>query len=269
MLIGARVERLKTLSEVGFKFDQSKENMLKYLKFTVTFTGADDNTDPMELIKISKAYPFVEWGVLVPSYGVSRFPSETWVKQLVDLSQSEWPLINLSAHFCEPWVEDIIKDADHLWFIQDYMGKDVFDAFKRIQLNFHGMPYQLLDSELSEKLSKFPGKQFIFQADALNTWISESVDAPNASVLLDNSHGAGIFNNNWKTFTKSYGYAGGLNIDTLPIAIDEWRTQALGMDWIDIETGVRQNGEFSTELVTEILEYLSIEGYIYSGKYRN
>tara|TARA_R110000765_G_scaffold85560_1_gene164983 strand:- start:967 stop:1728 length:762 start_codon:yes stop_codon:yes gene_type:complete len=253
------------LSEVEFK----KENMLKYLKFNVTFTGADDKTDPMELIKISIDYPFVEWGILFPSHNFSRFPSETWVKQLVALSKKHWPLINLSAHFCEPWVEDIIKDADHLWFIQDYLGKDTFDAFKRIQLNFHGMPYQLMDSNLSEKLSKFPNKQFIFQSDDLNNWISESVDAPNTSVLLDKSSGSGMFTNQWRTFTKSYGYAGGLDIDTLPLAIDVWRMHSLGMDWIDIETGVRQNGEFSTEMVTEILEYLTTEGYIYSGKRRD
>jgi len=87
--------------------------------------------------------------------------------------------------------------------------------------------------------------------------------------LLDKSSGSGMFTNQWRTFTKSYGYAGGLDIDTLPLAIDVWRMHSLGMDWIDIETGVRQNGEFSTEMVTEILEYLTTEGYIYSGKRRD
>ena len=257
------------MSEVGFKKENMFSQDLKYLKFKVTFTGADDKTDPMKLIEISKAYPFVEWGILFPSHGFSRFPSESWVKELVDLSKQEWPIINLSAHLCEPWVEDVIKDGDHLGFIQDYLGKEVFDSFNRVQFNFHGMPYQLLDTKLSEKLQKFPKKEFIFQADTLNTWIGESIDAPNTSVLLDNSHGAGIFSNNWRTFTKPYGYAGGLNLDTLPLAIDEWRTNNLGMKWIDMETGVRNNGEFSTAMVTEILEYLTKEGYIYSGKNRN
>ena len=220
----------------------------------VTFTGADDKTDPNELIKISHDYPFVEWGILFPSYGFSRFPSDKWVKELVDLSRGTD--INLSAHFCEPWVEDIITNGDHLDFIRDYLGHGVFDAFKRIQFNFHGLAYQLLDSRLANILKRYTKKQFIFQADNLNSWIGLSVEAPNVALLLDNSHGAGVFTNEWKTFPKPFGFAGGLNIDTLPLAIMEWTKLQDHVEWIDMETGVIDKDGFSIPKVKEILSYV-------------
>ena len=48
------------------------------------FCGADDSVDPHLLLLISKAYPFVEWGVLFrpDKVGTPRYASDEWVERL-------------------------------------------------------------------------------------------------------------------------------------------------------------------------------------------
>ena len=50
------------------------------------FTGADDNTDPEVLIKLSSEFKYVEWGVLIgkAEYGkqnVAKYPSLEWFQR--------------------------------------------------------------------------------------------------------------------------------------------------------------------------------------------
>ena len=59
----------------------------------------------------------------------------------------------------------------------------------------------------------------------------------------------------------SFGYAGGLNIDTLPIALEEWQNRDQTF-WIDMETGVRSRvptkfyDEFDLDKVVDVLELI-------------
>ena len=53
---------------------------------TVTFTGADDEVDPVELSKLSEQHPFIEWGILFPSTGGNRFPSKEWIRRLYEVN---------------------------------------------------------------------------------------------------------------------------------------------------------------------------------------
>lgn len=64
----------------------------------ITFTGADNNTNPEDLFKFSEEYPLVEWAILFSKNksGVERYPDAKWVKSLLENA----PNINLAAHLC-------------------------------------------------------------------------------------------------------------------------------------------------------------------------
>jgi phosphoribosylanthranilate isomerase len=231
---------------------------------TITFTGASDSTNPQDLIDISEKYPFVEWGILVPTYKIGRFPSKEWLENLVKVTKDT--SVRLSGHFCEPWVEHLLIDGNYINDIKKELGTEVFNAFKRIQINFHGIEYTGYSTSFEKMMADHKDKEFILQADGVNNWISTQVKAPNASILVDKSSGAGIFNNVWPSFNKKkFGYAGGLNIETLPIAMKTWIKTARDIPWIDIESGImeEEDGNFSIPRVTEVIEYMN--PYIFKG----
>jgi hypothetical protein len=56
---------------------------------TVTISGPDNSTAVMDLLAISTAYPFVEWGILLSSSQVPRpgYPSAAWIASLEPLAR--------------------------------------------------------------------------------------------------------------------------------------------------------------------------------------
>ena len=82
----------------------------------VTVTGADDSVkDIEELREIQKEFPFVEWGILLSasSAGTNRFPSQSWIWDLIqNSSPSKEHIIkhlrfNLAGHICGRWIREI------------------------------------------------------------------------------------------------------------------------------------------------------------------
>ena len=228
---------------------------------TITFTGADDGVDPIELGKLSQKYPFIEWGILFPSTGGYRFPSKEWIANLTRINQL-YPM-KLSAHLCEPWVPWLVTHGYSLGQIENEMGTDAWKIFKRVQINLHGHPYTF-HQNFVEEIKATPEKEFILQLDNVNNDFIEAVDAPNTSLLVDTSHGAGHFSNEWPQYLgKKYGYAGGLGIDTLPQAVEKWQDNNLFIEWIDMETKIREGGSFSLPRVKEVIEYM--QDFIWLG----
>lgn len=211
-------------------------------KFTVT--GADDSIKPEELIRLSKLYPFVEWGILLSGkrYGTNRFPSKEWITQLFDISHSG-ELISLSGHLCGQYVRDILLDKhtadEDLGFL--------WEMFQRIQINTHGEPHPYYVKTF-DRLKSETSKEFIFQYDNAN--VNLLVDAVCAGVkcstLFDCSHGAGLLPEKWPTpfNVLKCGYAGGLSPDNLRSAVHNISGVAKGVEiWLDLETHVRSNND--------------------------
>ena len=242
---------------------------------TITFTGADDSINPDDMINISAKYPHVEWGILFPSYGTGRFPSKQWVNKLTTTVQTNTLTpVKLCAHFCEPWVEKILMNPLYFNALAENLSNDVLTQFKRVQLNFHGHNFKndipTVIENLQLLIKNNPDFEFIVQDDSINDFAV----IPNISVLLDTSSGAGLFNNTWYSKDKikelnklniSFGYAGGLGIDTLPTAVDQWKKENLTLDWIDMETKVRDEQGFSLPKVIEVLDYM--QPYIYKEQH--
>lgn len=69
--------------------------------YRITFTGADDKTNPLDLADISARYPFVEWGILIGSrMSVPRMPSKKWIEDVLGLKRALSHSFQLSLHVC-------------------------------------------------------------------------------------------------------------------------------------------------------------------------
>ena len=98
----------------------------------VTITGADDFTDPKDLVELSEEFPFVEWGILLSASkeGMGpRFPSPKWIEELAQFKDK----INLAGHICGSWVRKLAVNIDNSVFKE---RPEFLEYFPRIQLNF-------------------------------------------------------------------------------------------------------------------------------------
>ena len=219
----------------------------------ITFTGADDETDIDAMIELSKAYPLVEWGILVSksTMGQERFPSEDWIKVLK--SKVETNKINLALHLCGRWVRDLgignFSVMDDCPFLSG--------IFQRLQLNFHGWKMNVDESAFVNQLwrgTNYWGvRQYILQFDDVNNSLLNVLHEEGIDVvpLFDTSGGLGVVPSIWPPpLDEIYcGYAGGLG----PHNIEEQLVQIENVVgdrgiWIDMETHVRSEGYMTFDL---------------------
>ncbi len=230
---------------------------LKY----VALTGADDKTNPEELGDLSAKYPFVEWAILFSQSkaGVPRYPDYGWVLHLAEC-QKRKPM-NLSAHLCGKWVDDVTKGA--ISFLDD----PILDAaFGRIQLNMtNGRLEKMLYDNTSLSASSCPRQDVIFgsnykdlifddydRSDLMNNFMFYEI-----SPLFDSSGGRGIEAKVWPKPLNGVlcGYAGGLGPDNVEEQLE--KLEAVVGDatiWIDMETKLRTDEEFDLKKCEQVLQ---------------
>ena len=221
----------------------------------ITFTGADDSNMPKDLLDISRMYPFVEWGILLSATqeGGLRFPSKQWMSALADLAGDSD--INLSGHLCGKWLRDLLLGK----FTMPH--REIWKAFKRIQLNFHADKLNVDIFDFHQALFVMPEKDFIFQVDGRNEGVYRRAvsEGVRAFPFFDLSHGAGVLPGGWDVplDNKFCGYAGGLGPDNLEGQL-KIIDKAVGDReiWVDMETQVRSNGgmEFDLDKVMKCIE---------------
>ncbi len=205
----------------------------------LTFTGADGATNLDDLASIASRHKrFVEWGILLPPGGKSRFPNLAWVQEIVGMAR--WEGIALSGHLCPPWTGRFLSGSAT---IADLVG----DCFQRIQVNTHGEPYYPHPG-IKGAMEGDSEREYILQIDNANPWQRLG---PNIKGLYDLSHGGGVVPDSWPKPSHSWvGYAGGLGPHNLAREIPKILEAARGADiWIDLETHVRTNGEFDLDKV--------------------
>jgi len=212
----------------------------------ITFTGADDTIEPTELMSMSKNLPSnIEWGILVSksATGTNRFPTATWLKMLLFKIGGLNKDTNLCMHICGHWVREICKGKFELTKKATPIAYIFWDAFKRVQLNFHSYIHEIDEPRFTELIEIFD-KQWIFQLDDVNNdLLFRAVNNNiNAVPLFDVSGGAGTVPEEWpKPIENLYcGYAGGLgphNLKEELLLIEEEVED--GTIWIDMETHIR------------------------------
>lgn len=218
----------------------------------ITFTGADDHTDIAWMLDISKNYPYVEWGILLPSSGGSRFPSRSWLIDLIGAATLSSFSVNLSGHLCPPLTDAYLKGA---LSIETVVG----DAFQRIQINTHGCSYLWHDmwKDIIEQDDK---REYIIQLDSplnIRRMLSAQQSLRNVTGLFDMSHGAGVLPKSWPRSSAPWvGYAGGLGPHNLEKELGQIdRIVPAGNSyWVDMETHVRTDGRFDLKKCLQCLE---------------
>jgi hypothetical protein len=192
----------------------------------ITFTGVDDETDPVEMLALGDDYPGrVEWGILFSPkrQGVEpRYPSLNAIEWLV----SEIPQ-NYSAHLCGADARAVIN-----------AGKSPHDGiirncFMRAQINTADKVLVGAIEEWGDAVNVAPILQCRgpFPADPRVDW------------LFDKSGGRGIEQSLWPQPMplRLCGYAGGLRPENVAQAVFAMSAGAAEscQYWIDMETGVR------------------------------
>lgn len=249
--------------------------MIRFL----TFTGADDNTAQKSLFDLADKYPFVEWGILASlgQQGRPRYPSPEWIDSLATMFHETDKKYNFSLHLCGRLVRQFVNGKD----VFPNFGADVFDMFKRVQINTHGEDHDWDLPGVITLLNTYPDHEFIFQLDgngknqAMAKMLVLEHGLKNVSFLFDLSSGAGILpEHGWlppQTEKGSYGYAGGLGLDNIVEQINQVVKAAQQRDdnkcgiWLDMETKVRSNRKSqgpSGPRATDIFDLQKIEDII-------
>jgi hypothetical protein len=233
----------------------------------VTMTGADDSTNPQDLLDLSIKYKFVEWGILISKQfdkGIvsgCRFPSLQWyndkLKPVIYNANFDNIPFNLSLHVCGKLVKQICDgNAQSLIDIFSDPNGPSLKFFKRIQLNFHGLLHNIDKDQFINALNqirKHSNVTFIFQLDNVNNEIFEYAIKNNipAVPLFDLSHGGGILPEKWPNLTyEGYaGFSGGLGPENLEAQIPLILEANPGREmWLDMETKIRSDNDYLFDL---------------------
>lgn len=230
----------------------------------VTITGADDNTDLNEMVRLSGLYPLVEWGILISRARINspRYPSSQRLAELSVLFHKH--KMKFSLHLCGEITRDLMMgnshDADTIIRTMLFPG-----ASMRVQINFNSSmnPYDLEKILVwTQKLatSGFPRPCSIFQLNKANKTLCAEV-ANNGfednHFLYDSSGGRGTVIANFGPAIEGHmtGYAGGLNPQNVGVALGAIN-ETIGDDtptWIDTESGVRTDNKLDMSKVEEFL----------------
>lgn len=228
---------------------------------TVTFTGADNTTNPDRLAELSQEYPFVEWGFLLSMAKSGESPRYPSLPKLFDFSSVEG---EKAVHLCG-WLAR--KAAGNVAFSYPLQtALTLLPGVNRIQINvgrtIHDFPYAV--QNLSEQAMR-AGVATILQSYSFTIPEMEAAmtkDYPGVVFLHDNSGGKAIDGDFQKPVNNDYvGFAGGITPENVEGNIHQ--VYDLGGDndfWIDIESGVRTNDQLDLDKVVRVLEIA--KGYV-------
>ena len=215
----------------------------------ITFTGADNNTDFKRMEELSEEYPKIEWGILFSKSksGVERYPDEDSIRKICNLKAQR------SAHLCGAWVKDVIKGEF------TFEKSEFFRYFERIQLNFAKSALKkFIDVDMS-----FLGlnRRIILGGNFSKIPINfrENPNVRGKAILFDASGGHGKSPKSWSDAFDGFscGYAGGLNPDNLEENLFALEKVGNRHIWIDMESGVRTDGQFDLDKVEKCLQIAS------------
>lgn len=211
----------------------------------VTITGADDQVMHEDLVKLSKEFPFVEWGILfsISREGTARYPTLPWIEKFLPLKQEND--LQISVHLCGQasygaYIAGYTQDINPFIGIADRIQINGFRA------NRAGGLLKLPDS--FEYILQVPS------ADKLEETAKFTTNLLKASALFDPSGGKGLPATEWPKPPPNLkiGYAGGINIHNIDSVLDILSDRDYDF-WIDMESGVRTDDRFDLDIVHQIL----------------
>lgn len=202
----------------------------------VTFTGVDDRTDLNDLEDLLETYPTrVELGILLSSNNRdARFPSNQTIKALKELQAAG--TVRIALHICGYLAKTAARGGD-LSMFSGY-PEDILEGADRIQLNGQVLNVQLdgscpiiLQWRGANNFPKADKYQYLFDKSGGRGQVPEALPPHPGDRLV--------------------GYAGGITPENVKQFIASIPGE--GPFWIDMETGVRDDGWFSLEKMADVL----------------
>jgi hypothetical protein len=236
--------------------------------------GIDETANIQDLLKISKIYPFVEWGILLRSdlEGTSRYPAADWIKHFLQKRSKCNYSVNLAGHLCGNRVTELLSgNYQYIEYLNSH-------KFNRLQVNattINGV--SLSENNLSmyylnliTAIRAFPKIEWIIQRNTETERLcqlieSGSINQSNISFLFDSSCGTGKLSLNFIKPPKGFicGYAGGISHENIILVLkkisnmvsNEYIRENI---WVDMESSLRtdtKNGNiFDLIKVTKCIE---------------
>lgn len=222
----------------------------------ISFTGADNNTDPVRLRELTIAhYDTIEWAILLfpEKEGTPRNPTYAKRMEIVEEVTPQWT----AAHLCGELVfrEILAGDKSRLTELAIY---------NRLQLNINARKPIFTDDEilriyhtLHDQNANIIVQYHADSAAVIKRYCEQipSYRAPDA--LFDTSKGKGIVPSEWPSplYGMYCGYAGGISPDNVAQVRADVEKKTQGMPyWLDMETGVRTNNEFDVDKCWKVME---------------
>lgn len=222
----------------------------------VTFTGADDTTDPAALTALAQRHPWIEFAVLIsPSQqGSGRYPSPAW---RAGFYRSGVPYLQRALHLCGRAVDLFLAGDDSLC-------REI-DQVHRVQLNFvvERLPpaaLRALPGVLQEWRVFAPDVEFVLQLNEGNRVLPSLFPDPaaqNLSFLVDASGGRGIEPAVWPSPLPGFptAYAGGIGHERLRETLDALARVTVQTS-IDMESALRTGDRFDLDKVIAVVDRL-------------
>jgi hypothetical protein len=226
----------------------------------VAMTGADEQTDVSEMIKINKDYPFAEWAVLMykKRVGETLYPAPAWVANLSCAAE-----LRLAGHLCGEWAAEPINMGK---FSFPYDFTRAWTRFGRIQFNYHPKlkSYSQVHPRFFDSLEKAAHyfQEYIIQ---INGEASSELHLKcreyglKVGCLHDDSAGHGNLPESWSYIPASFnGFAGGLTPDNLQEQLKRISDVAGKNEiWIDAQTGLQTDGVLDLKKCRKFLKTAS------------
>lgn len=214
-----------------------------------TLTGVDEHTDLKRLARLSRAYPFSEWGVLfsrsrmAEEDGRGRYPRMEWIEKFIE--QAEKSKIRCALHVC---------GSDALDFIRgDMTIGPLAERFGRVQINVKADGLNLakdLDHNALERFIQMfkmgeGGGKIILQYSKSNKALCQVLRSTmGIEFLVDSSGGNGKSPDAWPMLREfpgqRFGFAGGLGPENVAEELERIGIASCEKPyWIDMEGKLR------------------------------
>lgn len=218
----------------------------------VSLTGAEDSVNPLDLIALSREFPFVEWALLLypEREGEGRNPSAAWRERFLSQIQGRG---RCAAHLCgKRAFERLLSEG--VW--------PELLAYDRIQANINARANDFTEDQVLRawEILERDSQGLIIQTHSAVEALARSflASAPRrAGVLFDESKGRGTLPLAWpKSWPGvSCGYAGGLGPASLPANLPLILNALQGAEcWIDMESSLRTDDRFDLSKARQVLE---------------
>lgn len=236
----------------------------------VTFTGADDTTNPEDLAAIASGRPWLEFAVLLSltQQGNDRYPSQAWRQKF---AQSSLSRAQRALHLCGRIVLQFFDGsiaAEHIAEIE---------AVRRVQLNFSAVQLPLGDlDQLQDRLmswcERIPDIEFILQYNHDNAELPARLNREELqsriSFLADASGGRGIAPLKWPAPIAGFrtDYAGGIGPGRIAEVL-RTLAEVTPRAGLDMESSLRTDGRFELTKVRQVIEELERQPVVEYGPY--